>query len=329
MQSFNAIRDVRQTGPTYVTIGNFDGLHRGHQALLTAMQELAAAHTPLAATALITFFPHPLTVLRPDTEINLLTTPQERLRLAGEQGIDIGVVQPFDREIAALTPREFVTRLIEHLGMVGLVTGPDFALGRNRTGDLAALAELGRELGYTLHIIRPIDVAGKAVRSSIIRQDLLEGDVEDAARLLGRAYHATGTVAPGDQRGRTIGIPTANILTRSDKLLPADGVYATLCHILPDADGTASPDAWRTYYSVSNLGVRPTVGGRERRLETHLLDFPPPGESDNLYGKTLRLEFIARLRGEKRFNGLDELLVQIQQDIKTTRAIFANIATEM
>ncbi len=322
MQIFEDIRDVHLPGPTFLTIGNFDGLHRGHQALLAHMQKLAARYNPPARTGLITFFPHPLAVLRPDTPLQLLTTPEERLRLAAEQGIDIGIVQPFGQAIAALTAREFMELLSLRMGLAGLVVGPDFALGRNRAGDLATLTALGEELGYTLHVIDPIDLNGKGVRSSVIRRDLLEGDVSDAAALLGRAYHATGVVVEGDKRGRTIGIPTANIRTRVDKLLPADGVYATLAHILPDEQST-DPGTWRTYFSVSNLGVRPTVDGSQRWLEAHLLDFPRDDDAADLYGRTLRVEFLKRLRGEQRFNGLDELLDQIQRDIATARQFFA------
>ena len=280
MQIFDDIRSVRVAGPTYLTIGNFDGLHRGHQALLTYMQALAAQHDPNAQTALVTFSPHPLAVLRPETDLQLLTTPAERLRLAAAQGIDVGVIQPFDHDLAALSAREFVTLLKEKLGMIGLVVGPDFALGRNRAGDLPTLRLLGQELGYELYTIEPIDMADKAVRSSVIRHDLRMGDVRDAADLLGRAYHATGVVVEGDRRGRTIGIPTANIQTRNDKLLPADGVYATRTYIVPTGEhDEASMDAatWQAYDSVSNLGVRPTVDGENHRLETHLLDFPRAG----------------------------------------------------
>lgn len=313
----NALGDAR--GPTYLTIGNFDGLHRGHQILLAEIKALAKADRDQnipAQTALITFSPHPLSVLRPDQPLLQLTTPEERLRLAAEEGIDIGVVQPFTREMAALSPRTFMQQLKEHMGFAGLVVGPDFALGRDRSGDLDALRAIGEELGFTLHVMEPIELDGRAVRSSAIRRDLQAGDVVDAAKLLGRAYHATGVVVPGDQRGRTIGIRTANIETRADKLLPADGVYATRAYVIK-ADGV-----WQAYESVTNLGVRPTVEGVDRRLEAHLLDFPPSGESGDLYGETVRLEFLARLRGEQKFSGLDELLAQIQRDINAARRVF-------
>jgi len=325
MKIFDDIRDVHAPGPTYLTIGNFDGLHRGHQVLLARIKSLANSHVNHngnhdgdAQTALVTFFPHPLSVLRPDFPLLLLTTPEERLRLAAEEGIDIGVIQPFTREMATLPPRTFIQQLKEHMGLTGLVVGPDFALGHARSGDLAALRALGQEFDFSVHIIDHIELDGRAVRSSAIRRDLQAGDVVTAAELLGRAYHATGVVVPGDQRGRVIGIHTANIETRADKLLPADGVYATRAYIIrPDG-------VWREYESVTNLGVRPTVDGTDRRLETHLLDFPSEGESGDLYGKTLRVEFLARLRGEQRFGGLDELLAQIRLDIKEARRIFAS-----
>lgn len=325
MQQYTDIDSAQVDGPTVLTIGNFDGMHRGHQALLQRLCSLAAAlnqrpDAPRYQTGLVTFDPHPLAVLRPDRLQTLLTTPQERLALAADLGIDLGVIQTFTPELARLEPRAFLQLLIEHLGLAVLVVGPDFALGRNRTGDIATLHQLGEELGYALHVVEPITWHGETqVRSSAIRQALAQGDVQTAADMLGRPYPVRGTVVAGDGRGRQLGIPTANIETAPEKLLPADGVYATLAQV-------QSPGGVETYASVTNLGIRPTVGGQERRLETHLLDFPAPGRSDDLYGQTITLVLVARLRGEQRFPNLDALVSQIHTDIAEARAILGPVS---
>ncbi len=324
MQQFVNIAQVQLPGPSFVTIGNFDGLHRGHQALLRQVVQVGqqawqtgAVKTP-PQSGLITFDPHPLTVLRPDIPLLLLTTPQERLDLAAQLGIDYGIVQCFTPEIARLEAHDFIRLLKTHLGLAGLVVGPDFALGRGRKGDLNTLRDLGKEFDYTLYIIDPVVQTEKPVRSQIIRQAIQLGDITTAADLLGRFYRVRGEVISGDQRGRQIGIPTANLQTPPDKLLPAKGVYATRTHIQADHQ---SGEGKRAFNSVTNLGVRPTVDGAQRRLETHILDFPPVNHTGDLYGQTLTVEFVARLRDEQRFSGIDALVAQIQLDIEQARAL--------
>lgn len=316
MQRIIDLRTAHVPGPTYLTLGNFDGMHRGHTALMDTLIQLAADQSPPAQTAMLTFDPHPLAVLRPQIEHKLLTSPAERLLPAAQQGIDFGIVQPFNREIAALSAQGFLALLQSHLGLTGLVVGPDFALGRNREGTLDRLRELGREMNYTVHVIEPIDLHGRAVRSSVIREHLRQGEVDAAWELLGRPYHATGTVIEGDKRGRLLGTPTANLQLGDEKLWPVDGVYATRAWVLQQG----RPHA---YWSVTNLGVRPTVDGTQRRFETHILDFPNANHDGDLYGQQLTVEFVARLRGEIRFSGLDELIAQIGRDIQSARAVFA------
>ena len=308
------LRSFRFSGPTFLTIGNFDGVHLGHQALLRVLQTEAAAHSPAAKTALLTFDPHPLAVLRPDLPLHLLTTPQERLRLIEQCGFDLGIIQPFDMELASLTPDQCMAVLVERLGLARLVVGPDFALGRGRSGNVDVLRALGTRLGYDVSVIEPIASAGGEIRSHQIRQSLLTGAVTNAAQMLGRLYPIAGIVEEGERRGRTIGVPTANLRPIPQRLIPADGVYATWAH-LPDSC-TAKPRA-----SVTNIGVRPTVDGRRRRIETHLLDFPAAGESGELYGQRLSVSFVARLRDEIRFDGLEALVAQIQRDISATRRL--------
>lgn len=315
MLTFNGLNNTALPGPTWVAIGNFDGVHLGHRALLHRARALAAADPAGAGrTALLTFDPHPFTVLRPEQTTLLLTTVAERLALAAAAGIDYGVVHPFTLETAHSEARDFVQLLQKRLGMRGLVVGPDFALGRRRSGDMPTLRALGAELGFEIHVVAPVEVNGQVARSSAIRELLQAGAVEAANRLLGRPYALTGEVRLGDQRGRTIGIPTANIAVPPGKLLPADGVYASWVHLCVPGR------AWR-FAAVANLGVRPTVDGFHHRIEAHLLDFPPAGLPDSLYGQTLTLEVIARLRGEVRFPGLDALVAQIHADIRSAREL--------
>ncbi len=324
--------------PSCLTIGNFDGLHRGHQALLQQMVMIAASgdHGRLVEplqSGFVTFDPHPLAVLRPDQPHWLLTTPTERLQLAAQLGVDFGVIQTFTKETAALEAEEFVRLLKQHLRLAVLVVGPDFALGKGRRGNLPFLRDLGRELDYTVHVIEPVEWQGLSVRSSYIRQALREGDVTRAATMLRRPYQVTGLVVQGDQRGRQIGIPTANVQTPEDKLLPADGVYATRVRL-------ALGEEHYHFDSVTNLGVRPTVDGLHRRLEVHLFSFPPVDppvdppadhpadfakqvQNGDIYGRQLTVEFITRLRGEVRFNGLDALVQQIQQDIVQAQEVLS------
>jgi riboflavin kinase/FMN adenylyltransferase len=327
MQIISDIRTAHLSTPTVLTIGNFDGIHLGHQALLREMGAAAgriAVNDKRPLTAFLTFDPHPLAVLRPHVAVKLLTTPRERLAIAARTGIDVGIIQPFTPEVAALEPGEFMTLLKRHLKLAALVVGPDFALGRNRAGNLDVLRSLGDQLNYQVVTIEPVHLAEQAVRSSAIRQLLEEGDVSSAAAMLGRYYHVTGEVQEGDRRGRQIGVPTANLDTAPDKLWPANGVYATFTWLGGDAGHTP-------YLSATNIGVRPTVDGLHRRIETHLLDFPPnnggAGSDGDLYGETLTVEFVARLRGEQRFAGLDALVAQIRADIAATRTLLSAIDT--
>lgn len=328
MQIFTDINKPAFNGPTYLTIGNLDGMHRGHQQLFRTINSLAQQSVS-PKIGLLTFNPHPLALFRPEHPLNLLTTPQERIEIAHEYGANFGIICPFTREIATMRAIEFMTALTTNFGLTNLVVGPDFALGHGRSGNIERLHEIGQELGYTLTVLEPVSWQDKQVRSTIIRETLQTGDVTEAGQLLGRPYRITGIVVEGDKRGRTIGVPTANLQVDENRLWPLDGVYATRTTVLTtDLEENKQPTAAKkqTFDSVTNLGTRPTVNGTEHRFETHLLDFPPTNghgllESDNLYGKTLAVEFIDRLRGEQRFDGLEALTNQIQQDIQQARTV--------
>lgn len=319
MRTFDDIRKAQLAGPTVMTIGNFDGIHCGHQALLRHMlqvaDELAMTQSLSVNTLLLTFEPHPVRVLRPDLPYFLLTTPMERLELAAQLGVTHGVIHPFTLETARIDPQSFMQMLKQHLGLSVLIVGPDFALGRNRSGDLPTLRAVGETLDFRVEVIEPIAQDAETVRSSRVRSLLSEGDVARVAALLGRPYRVTGIVEHGDQRGRQVGIPTANLRTPPEKMLPADGVYVTRTLV-------ASFERCDALLSVTNIGVRPTVDGLHRRVETHILDFPPPDHVDDLYGRTLAVDFLQRLRGEMRFASVGELVNQIHTDIAHARAMF-------
>ncbi len=209
----------------WATIGTFDGVHRGHQAILVPM--LQAAHAAGSPAVVVTFYPHPVAVLRGISEPICLTSPDERAHLLGRLGVDVVLTLSFDRALAAWSAQEFMQRMSERLGLRQLWVGNDFALGRNRQGDIPTLRAIGQELGYTVHVTDEVVIEGERVSSSQIRSLLRGGDVRQAARLLGRPYVLEGTVAHGDGRGRDLGFPTANVDFWPEKIAPAYGVYAT------------------------------------------------------------------------------------------------------
>lgn len=285
-----------------LTIGNFDGQHRGHVALLGAVVQRAAA---VGGTAMVlTFDPHPLTVLKPDVTLRFLTSAEEKLARFREAGLDEVVLLPFDRALASLTPAEFVARILhERLGVRDLFVGEDFAFGKDRTGTIADLRRLAPEAGFRVQAVPVVRVDGEVVSSSRIRRLLQEGDVRAAARCLGRLYALAGPVIRGDQRGQELGWPTANLYPPKDRVIPADGVYAA----------TAARGA-RRFDAVAYIGTRPTFGRGERMLEVNLLD-----ERLDLYGDALRVEFVARLRGDATFATAEELAACIGRDVALAR----------
>jgi riboflavin kinase/FMN adenylyltransferase len=238
-----------------------------------------------------------------------LTSPEEKAEILGDLGVDVVITHPFDRQVAATPAPEFMSRLHHHLGMRHLKVGHDFALGRDRAGDAQTLSEIGKTLGYTVEQIAPFMLDGQVVSSSRIRFLLGAGQVVEAAQLLGRNFSIAGTVVVGDQRGRTIGFPTANLDPWQMRAIPAAGVY--VCRTAVNGS---------SYDAVTNIGVRPTFEANPvpPRVEAHLLDF-----DGNLYGTSLKLEFVTRLRGEQRFASVDELITQIHRDVETARQILA------
>ncbi|MCP4420977.1 MAG: bifunctional riboflavin kinase/FAD synthetase [Chloroflexi bacterium] len=299
--------EVTERHPTFVAVGSFDGVHRGHQAVLQTM--LAAAQEVGARTAVLTFFPHPKRVLQQLTEPYYLSTLAERVESMANQGIDLVITHPFNSEVRKTRAATFVEQLCHYLDMRQL-WGGNFALGYQREGDILFLRHLGAEKGYSVEQVEGM-VAWKdeRVSSTRIRRSLLEGNLEAVQGCLGRPYQISGIVIKGKQLGRTIGFPTANIDFWVEQLLPANGVYATY--------------AWlngRRHLAATNVGVRPTVNGQKIAVEAHLLDF-----DEDIYGRTLRLEMIERIRPETKFSGLDALKTQIQADVDQVRQTLSNL----
>ncbi len=289
--------------PTTVAVGVFDGVHRGHQALLKMM--IAAAGARGLATTVVTFFPHPRVVLHGDSGRIYLTSIEDRLHLLKQMGIDEVIIYPFNRETQHLRAADFVGELVERLDMKQIWSG-DFGLGYQREGTAEFLRPLGAKMGFSVHEY-PVkfEIHGRQVSSSRIREGLSGGNMEDINACLGRPYRLSGTVVAGARRGRQIGFPTANLDIWEQLILPANGVYAAI----------ATVDN-RRYAAATNIGVRPTVDGHNLLVEPHLLDF-----SGDIYGARMTLEFVTRIRPEMKFGDLEALKSQIAADVEQVRQI--------
>jgi riboflavin kinase / FMN adenylyltransferase len=295
--------DVRSRPHPVVTIGNFDGHHRGHHSLL---QTVVARAREVRGTAMVlTFDPHPVRVLAPRVELRFLTSPEEKLERFKEAGIDEVVFLEFTPALAAMKPEEFAeVTLHRHLGVAEIYVGEHFAFGKDRAGRIADLQRFGAALGFTVHPVRPVMLNGAVVSSTRIRNLIQAGTMEEAAALLGRAYAITGTVVTGMQQGQALGWPTANLRIPPERVTPPDGVYAA----------QASYDAGH-YDAVVYIGSRPTFGAGERLIEVNLLD-----HSDNLYDKSMTVAFIEHLRGDRTFPSAKDLAAQIARDVDRAKA---------
>jgi riboflavin kinase / FMN adenylyltransferase len=303
MRLIRSFEEAQLTEDSVVTIGSFDGVHRGHRALIKQVR--AAALNAQRTSVVVTFFPHPSVVLG-RAQPFYLTSPEEKLVQLNQTGVDLLIELPFTAETAQVRAADFIERLIQHVNLRDLWIGHDFALGYKREGNAEFLARLGQARGFTVQAVDPLTNDGEIISSSNIRAALREGDVAHAAHLLGRLFRVSGAVVPGDGRGRTIGIPTANLDIWADHALPANGVYACRAWVghIP-------------YRAAVNVGVRPTVTDETRRtVEAHLLDF-----DKDLYGLNIALDFCERLRGEQKFANVTELVAQIRSDVETTRSL--------
>lgn len=298
-----------------VTVGTFDGVHRGHHAVLRRLRERAGARD--ARGVLVTFRPHPLRVVRPEEAPPLLTTLAEKKEALAATGPEYALFLPFTAALARLSPREFVERiLLRRLRMVDLVVGHDHGLGRGRSGGVDTLRRLGRELGFDVDVVEAVDVGEAPVSSTRIREALRAGDVVGAAAALGRPYAFRGRVVRGDGRGRALGFPTANLrIGDPRKLLPREGVYAVRAHVRRRAaDGHLRPAS--RFAGALHLGPRPTFPDAAPTAEVHLLDF----DGAELYGAEIEVELCARLRGIEAFDSADALVAAMRRDVAAVRA---------
>ncbi|GAA4702520.1 bifunctional riboflavin kinase/FAD synthetase [Phytohabitans rumicis] len=291
-------------GRSVVTIGVFDGVHRGHQA--TIGHAVERARDLGLKSVVVTFDPHPSEVVRPGTHPAVLTEPRRKAELIEALGVDVLCVVPFTLDFSRLPPEAFVHDvLVEHLHAAVVVVGDNFRFGHKAAGDGALLRSLGRTFGYAVEDSALVTSGGTIFSSTYIRACVAAGDVRAAGEALGRPHRVEGVVVRGDQRGRTLGFPTANYLTGPHTSIPADGVYAGWVI----RRGERLPAA-------ASVGTNPTFAGEDRRVEAHILDF-----DDDLYGERLELEFVENLRGQVKFDGVEPLIAQIKQDVALTRTV--------
>jgi riboflavin kinase/FMN adenylyltransferase len=302
-------------GPSVVTIGNFDGVHRGHRAVLAGV--VATARERGLAAVAVTFEPHPVAVLFPERAPAVLTTPGHRLDLLAETGLDAVLVMEFTREFAQWSPERFVREVfVDALHAAVVVVGRDTRFGHRNSGDVATLRSLGEELGFAVEVLPDVgEAAGPDRRwsSTWARELIAAGDVAGAARVLGRPHRVTGIVVHGDHRGRELGYPTANLDQEAQGQVPADGVYAgrLLRLDLPAAD----PDA--ALPAAVSVGTNPTFDGLQRRVEAYVLD----RDDLDLYGERVAVEFVERLRATLRFDGVEPLVAQMALDVARSRSV--------
>ena len=303
MQHFHSLEELSVTNAR-LTVGVFDGVHRGHGEIIRKL--VADARANHAPAVVLTFDPHPASVLT-GRDIKCLNTPSERADLLAALGVDIVITQRFTPDLSTVSAYEYMSRLKETLGLSRLLIGYDFALGRGREGNASRLAEIGRELNYSVEVIPALGDESGVISSTEIRKLVATGNVAEAAKLLGYHYSLSGPVIHGDGRGHRINIPTANVNYPKQKAIPANGIYA--CWVWLGAE---------KFMAATNIGFNPTFTPDKKTpsLEAHLLDF-----KQEIYGREMKLEFVARLRDELKFNSVDALLEQIQDDINKTRGM--------
>ncbi|MCC6793338.1 MAG: riboflavin biosynthesis protein RibF [Thermomicrobiales bacterium] len=295
-----------------MTIGTFDGVHRGHQALVR--QALARGRELGLPVAAITFEPVPAQVLRPELFPGRICSPETKLARLAELGIDEILTITFDRELAQQTPEEFMAE-VAATGLIELWVGEAFALGKNRSGNVDRLREIGGELGFRVVAVNRIADDHQVISSSAIRKAILDGDVARAMESLGRPYRISGEVIHGAHLGRTIGFPTANVVPPAEMVPLADGIYASLATLPGESAGRAA---------MTYVGTRPTVNSGDRLIETNVLDY-----DGDLYGQTIAVDLMHRLRGDRVFSGIEALIAQLHADEMATRAYFAERSNDV
>jgi len=303
MEFEQELASVTPQGETLLTIGVFDGVHAGHRYLLKKLRERAAERNLLSGV--VTFSPHPQSVLHPRSQLPWLTSLEDRVGAFQRLGVSVVVVLTFTPKLAQLSAQEFISLIKKNLSMRGILVGPDFALGKGKEGNINLLRTLGCEMGFNVDVVPPFKINGEIVSSTLIRRALAEGDMRKVTKLMGRYFYLEGKIITSGKRGRVLGFPTANLDIKPQQALPGNGIYATIAQI----EG-------RHFPSATNVGIRPTFGTGEEMVETHLLNY-----KGNLYGKDMRVEFVQKLRDEQRFPSPEELRTQIEKDVREIEAI--------
>jgi riboflavin kinase/FMN adenylyltransferase len=296
---------------TALTIGVFDGVHLGHQLLISKVKEKAAEKN--LESVVVTFLHHPRLILGHQSQITFITSIEERVKLLKNLGIDHVVTLSFTHELSRLSARQYIDLMMRHLKMQEMVVGPDFALGKGREGNIQSLQTLSGELGFGIEVVPPLLHQGEVISSTAIRGALARGEIGKINKFLGRRFALNGQVEHGDSRGKTLGYPTANLVPEEEQALPADGVYA--CYALLEN---------KRYKGVLNIGVRPTFRGEHRTIEVFIMDF-----SGDLYGQEMTLDLVDRLRDEMKFPGPEELKAQLSKDVELARVLLEQSKTDM
>ena len=311
MARITPLKNVQRVSNSVVTVGTFDGVHEGHRELMNTLVNVAKKRD--ARSVVVTFDPHPRTIIQSKSDgIKLLTTLRERAEVLNTIGVDELVVIPFTRDFSLLSSEQFVKDVIfEKIGISEFVIGYDHHFGKDRSGTIDTLQKLSPELGFDVQVVSKKEIGETTISSTVIRKAIMDhGDMNGAAALLGRPYMLNALVIHGDERGRTIGFPTANLQPEHpDKALPKNGIYAVKIRV---------DDVW--YHGMMNIGVRPTFDGQRKSLEVNIFDF-----NQMIYGKTVQIRFFDRIRDEQKFEGLEGLKEQLRKDKEATVSIFQNI----
>ena len=303
MELFQELNITKELRDSFITVGVFDGVHLGHKHLMKKLIE--AARKNQKSAGIVTFKNHPATVLNPKFQPNFLTNLETKLDLLEATGVDFVSAITFNEAVAEFSAKDFLGLLKSELGMKGLVVGPDFQMGKNREAGVARLADLGKEIEFTLEIIEVQEKSGTQIRSTAVRNLISSGDVREASIMLGRQYSLQGCVITGMKRGRLLGFPTANLTIDQDICIPANGIYATIATV----NDTRHPAA-------TSIGTNPTFDGKEQTIETYILDF-----DKDIYGEKISIEFFDRLRDELSFQNVDDLLVQMKADVLAVKKL--------
>ncbi|WP_411275329.1 bifunctional riboflavin kinase/FAD synthetase [Daejeonella sp.] len=311
MKIYNHIDEFVKTNNAVVTIGTFDGVHYGHQKIISRLQEIARQKK--GETVVLTFFPHPRMILHPeDKAIKLITTISEKAERLEKLGIDHLIITPFTRDFSNLSPHEYISYvLVDKIGTKQIVIGYDHRFGKDREGGLGHLQKYSADFGFEVEEIPEQDINDVAVSSTKIRNAIQDGDVKTANAFLGYHFHLTGKVIKGDQIGRSLGFPTANLFVEETyKLIPSDGIYAVNVQLSP------AMDEERSFNGMAYIGHRPTINGMTHNIEVNIFDF-----DEDIYGSIIRINFLEYVRGDEKFDSIDELKAQLAKDEITVRSI--------